>query len=250
MTDRGKALAPGTVVFHPDRGYGVLTMVNLMTGWVSVRFGDELRTLDLSLVSDSLQHADGAAILFRRQAPDFMPHGRLMAMVRVLHERGYERLYLYSWPKPSGMHWRWHLFCGQRDWVHRPLRPGWYGSGSDYMFNPVFGWGDAPGATDVELADAFARADPDGLAHARGRDLAHTRWFAETCELLLPNHAFSLGWDSVARVRRAMPDTVPVMAVRRGVAAYAGEAPDWPPGWVDGWAHHGYFRALRRTTQS
>jgi hypothetical protein len=244
----GKALAPGTVVFHPDRGYGVLTSVNLMTGWVSVRFGDEGRSLDLSLISDSLRHADGEPILFRRGAPDYMPHSRLMDMVRVLHEEGYQRLYLYSWPKASGMHWRWHLFCGQRDWVHRPLRPGWYGSGSDYIFNPVFGWGDAPGATSEELARAFARSDPAGLAHARGRDPAHTEWFRDACGLLVPNYAFSLGWDSHSSRRRYMPESVPVMAVKRGIPPYSGEPLDWPPGWIDGWAHHGYYRALRRTT--
>ena len=110
MNARTKVLASGTVVFHPHRGYGVLTGVNLMTGWVSARFGNENRSLDLSLVSDGLQHADGEPILFRRRAPDYMPHARLMAMVRLLHGEGYQRLYLYSWPKPSGLHWRWHLF--------------------------------------------------------------------------------------------------------------------------------------------
>ena len=55
-----KALAPGTVIFHRHRGYGVITSVNLLTGWVSASFGDEVRTLDLNLSHDELQHADGA----------------------------------------------------------------------------------------------------------------------------------------------------------------------------------------------
>ena len=110
-----KPLAPGTIVFHPARGYGVLTAVNLLTGWVSARFGNEVNTLDLSLSDDGLAYADGTPILFRRTAPDYMPHARLMAMVRALHGAGYERLYLYTWPKPSGLHWRWHLFTGRRD---------------------------------------------------------------------------------------------------------------------------------------
>jgi hypothetical protein len=42
-----------------------------------------------------------------------MPHARLMAVVRELHGAGYQKLYLYSWPKPSGLHWRWHLFTGR-----------------------------------------------------------------------------------------------------------------------------------------
>jgi hypothetical protein len=255
-----KPLAPGTIVFHPARGYGVLVAVNLLTGWVSARFGNEINTLDLSLSDDGLSYADGTPILFRRAAPDYMPHARLMAMVRALHSAGYERLYLYTWPKPSGLHWRWHLFTGRRDrstgfWVQRPLRPGWYGSGSDYNFNPVMGWGDAPGATTDQLVHALASHDPEGLAQALGRDEDHTAWFADVCDALLPDYAYSLGWEHATRNNRlqssgprGMPIHLPVMAVKRGVPRYAGPALPWPPGWSDGWAHHGYTRALRRAS--
>ena len=68
-----KALAPGTVIFHRYRGYGVITAVNLLTGWISARFGNESRTLDLNLSTDEVQFADGEAILFRRAPPDRMP---------------------------------------------------------------------------------------------------------------------------------------------------------------------------------
>ena len=109
-----QVLAPGSVVFHRYRGFGVITTINLLTGWISVRFGDESRTLDLNLSSDEVQHADGTPILFRRTPPERMPHARLMEMVRQLHTAGYQKLYLYTWPKPSGLHWRWHLFTGAR----------------------------------------------------------------------------------------------------------------------------------------
>ena len=89
-----KPIAPGTIIYHRHRGYGVLTAVNLLTGWVAARFGDESRTLDLNLSTDDVQHADGESILFRRAPPERMPHGRLMAMVRELHQAGYERLKL------------------------------------------------------------------------------------------------------------------------------------------------------------
>ena len=72
-----KPLAPGTVIFHRYRGYGVITSVNLLTGWISARFGAEGRTLDLNLSSDQVQHADGEPILFRVQPPARMPHARL-----------------------------------------------------------------------------------------------------------------------------------------------------------------------------
>lgn len=228
-----KPVAPGTVIFHRYRGYGVITAVNLMTGWISARFGDEGRTLDLNLLSDQVQHADGEPILFRRSRPDRMPQARLMAMVRELHRAGYQRLYLYSWPKPSGLHWRWHLFTGPRNWLQRPWREGWYGSGAEYNANPILGWGDAPGATPQELASALARFDPQGLAHALGRDEDHATWFNAACDALLPDHAYSLGWD---RSAGPMPEALPVIAVRDGVRAYKGPALAWPPGWTGLWS--------------
>ncbi|WP_395825325.1 L-asparaginase [Collimonas sp.] len=225
-----KPIAPGTVIFHRYRGYGVITSVNLLTGWVAARFGSEVRTLDMNLSSDELQHADGEPILFRRAPPERMPHARLMALVRELHRAGYQRLYLYNWPKPSGLHWRWHLFCGRRNWMERPWREGWYGSGADYNFNPILGWGDQPGASAAELASALAQFDPPGLAQALGRDEDHSNWFAAICEALLPDYAFSLGWSG-----GTLPQSLPVIAVRSNVAPYSGPPLPWPPGWNGLW---------------
>ena len=230
-----QALAPGTIIFHRHRGYGVITSVNLLTGWIAARFGSEARTLDLNLSTDAVQFADGEAILFRRAPPDRMPHARLMAMVRELHGAGYQKLYLYSWPKPSGLHWRWHLFTGRRDWMQRPWREGWYGSGADYNGNPVMGWGDAPGASTGELVDALARFDPHGLAQALGRDEDHAAWFAATCDALLPGYMYSL--DLPRSPNGFLPEmpAVPVIAVRASLPLYAGAPLSWPPGWAGLW---------------
>ncbi len=230
-----KALAPGTVIFHRHRGYGVITAVNLLTGWIAARFGSEARTLDLNLSTDDVQHADGEPILFRRTPPDRMPHARLMGMVRALHLAGYQKLYLYCWPKPSGLHWRWHLFAGQRNWMQRPWREGWYGSGADYNVNPVMGWGDMPGASTDELIHALARFDPHGLAQALGTDLDHTAWFASVCDALLPGYMYSLDMEkATAEGLQDMPD-VPVIPVRATLPEYAGPAIGWPPGWAGLW---------------
>ncbi len=234
-----KPLAPGTVIFHRYRGYGVITAVNLMTGWISARFGSEGRTLDLNLSCDQVQHADGEPIHFRAAPPDRMPHGRLMAMTRQLHEAGYQRLYLYSWPKPSGLHWRWHLFTGKRHWYQRSWREGWYGSGAEYNLNPVLGWGDSPGDPVPELCSALARFDPHGLAQALGRDEDHTNWFAQVCEALLPNYAYSLGID---RSDGALPVSLPVIALRANVPAYNGPPLPWPPGWASMWSGSRSYR--------
>lgn len=227
-----KTIAPGTVVFHRHRGYGVLTTVNLLTGWVAARFGDEKRTLDLNLSTDEIQHADGTAILFRRDPPERMPQARLMAMVRELHAAGYQKLYLYIWPKASGLHWRWQLFTGTRNWMQRPCREGWYGSGADYIFNPVMGWGDAPGASSTELSQALAQFDPAGLAQALGRDEDHSAWFASVCDALLPDYAYSLGADTADN---PLPLYLPVIGVRQRQPALERQLP-YPPGWERTWS--------------
>lgn len=226
-----KPIAPGTVIFHRHRGYGVIVSVNLLTGWIAARFGSEVHTLDLNLSADEINHADGTPIRFRRDPPERMPHARIMAMVLQLHQAGYQRLYMYSWPKPSGLHWRWHLFAGSRNWLERPWREGWYGSGADYNVNPVLGWGDQPGASTEELVKALALHDPEGLAQARGRDEDHTAWFAQVAQALLPHYAFRLGWDE----HRPMPQHLPVFAVRNHLPPYDGPSLPWPPGWANLW---------------
>ena len=230
-----QTLAPGTVIFHRHRGYGVITSVNLLTGWIAARFGSEARTLDLNLSTDDVQFADGEAILFRRAPPDRMPHARLMAMVRALHQAGYQKLYLYSWPKPSGLHWRWHLFAGQRNWMQRPWREGWYGSGADYNVNPVMGWGDTPGASTESLVHALAKFDPQGLAQALGRDADHTAWFDAVCQALLPGYLYSLDMRRPAHGPLQDMPALPVVAVRANLPPYAGADPGWPPGWAGLW---------------
>ncbi|TFW15623.1 L-asparaginase [Massilia arenosa] len=239
-----KALAPGTVIFHRHRGYGVITAVNLLTGWISARFGTEARALDLNLSSDEVQFGDGEPILFRRAPPDRMPHARLMQMVRQLHRAGYQRLYLYSWPKPSGLHWRWHLFTGQREWLQRSWREGWYGSGADYNFNPVMGWGDSPGATTDELVHTLAKFDPQGLAQALGRDEDHARWFEEVCEALLPGYMYSLDMDPATAGQDA--PALPIVPVRAGMPAYSGPELAWPPGWKGIWRKQHLLPAPKR----
>lgn len=224
-----KTIAPGTIVFHRHRGYGVLIAVNLLTGWVTARFGNEQQGVDLNLSTDLVQYADGEPILFRKQAPDRMPHARLMAMMLELHRAGYQRLYLYSWPRESKIHWNWHLFTGNRSWHQRGWRKGWYGSGSDYIFNPVLGWGDAPGANTRELINALSAFDPEGLASAYGEDEEHTLWFKRICYILLPGYMYSL--EKRRNPDGSFSDILPIYPVNRGVPDYNGPSLPCPPGW-------------------
>lgn len=226
-----QVLAPGSVIFHRYRGFGVIVSLNLLTGWITVRFGSEQKTLDLNLSSDSVQYANGAPILFRRSPPEKMPHARLMRMVSALHEAGYQKLYLYIWPKPSQMHWNWHLFTGTRRWLGRPWREGWYGSGAEYIFNPVMGWGDNPAATTGELIDILAKYDPAGLAQALGIDEDHTAWFRQVCDALLPNYTYSLECQPQA----LLTSHLKVIPVKNGIPPYTGPVLPWPPGWAKLW---------------
>ena len=116
--------------------------------------------------------------------------------------------------------------------MQRPWREGWYGSGAEYNFNPVMGWGDSPGASTDELVHALARFDPQGLARALGRDEDHTRWFAAVCDALLPGYMYSL--DMQPHAGADIPP-VPVVPVRAGLPPYAGVPLDWPPGWKGLW---------------
>jgi len=117
--------------------------------------------------------------------------------------------------------------------MQRSWREGWYGSGADYNFNPIMGWGDAPGESASELASTLARFDPQGLSQALGRDEDHTDWFAMVCDKLLPDYAFSLDWNSQLVVA---PTALPIIPVRRGVPDYTGAEIPLPPGWAGLWA--------------
>ncbi|MEO8408660.1 MAG: hypothetical protein ABI476_09545, partial [Oxalobacteraceae bacterium] len=107
---------------------------------------------------------------------------------------------------------------------------------ADYIFNPVLGWGDAPGASTAELIQALAQFDPEGLSHALGRDADHSAWFAAACDALLPDYAYSFGWEApnaVASVKFAgavAGSALQVMPVRQGLPAYSGVALPLAPG--------------------
>jgi len=50
------------------------------------------------------------------------------------------------------------------------------------------------------------------------------------CDALLPDYAFSLGWGE-----GVMPDSLPVIPVRKNVPEYSGPPLPWPPGWNGMW---------------
>jgi hypothetical protein len=88
------------------------------------------------------------------------------------------------------------------------------------------GWGDAPGASSAELSQALAQFDPAGLAQALGRDEDHSAWFADVCDALLPDYAYSLGADTADN---PLPLYLPVIGAQRQPALER-QLP-YPPGW-------------------
>jgi hypothetical protein len=96
----------------------------------------------------------------------------------------------------------------------------------------------APGATTDELIHALAKFDPEGLAHALGRDEDHTAWFANVCDALLPGYMYSFDMAPMQKNANGglieMPP-VPIVPVRAGLPGYAGPVIEWPPGWAGLW---------------
>jgi hypothetical protein len=107
---------------------------------------------------------------------------RVLRMVSVLHQRGYQRLRIVPGMAPSGMHWRCGIFpaawldtsgleVAREEDYERGAR---YTSGQD---NHYFDWRDAENATAARLADLFAQRFPSLLAEADGDDWAYAGWY-------------------------------------------------------------------------
>lgn len=106
---------------------------------------------------------------------------RVLAVVRALHEDGYQRIRVSTGLSTSGMHWRCLLTTADN------INPdGW--SPNHYYDNAVhyssadgvelFGWKDALDKNPKELAQLFVERFPDIAERGKGRDQAYADWFA------------------------------------------------------------------------
>ncbi len=103
---------------------------------------------------------------------------RLMRMVGVLHERGYESLYLYSGMSGSGGSWRYAIGAMDdsvwpRFWRHALQVFNSMNGGEDPEQIAWAGLDDAP---DV-LADRFVATYPEIAEAARVPNPAHAAWY-------------------------------------------------------------------------
>ncbi len=103
---------------------------------------------------------------------------RLIRMVGLLHDRGYESLYLYCGMSGSGSNWRYAI--GAMDEARWPRRS----RGSLQIFNSMNG-GDDPAqiewasldATPEVLADEFVAAYPEIAEAALAPNPAYVAWY-------------------------------------------------------------------------
>ena len=122
-------------------------------------------------------------------ASDRWPHSdsvlrdalRILSLVRALHEAGYQRIRVHAGLSPSGTHWR--CLITSADNVEKN---GWtikdvfsdvahYSTGGG---DAAFGWEDAGGRTEQELAHMFVDRFPDTAECGAGPDRAYADWFA------------------------------------------------------------------------
>lgn len=109
------------------------------------------------------------------------PIYKVLAMVRVLHERGYQRLRIMPGLSPSGMYWRCTVtHRGNIKADHGAMAKDFnsetahYSSGSDEQY---FDWDDASGNTAEQLAGKFLERFEKIAALGYGEDEDYTLWY-------------------------------------------------------------------------
>lgn len=106
----------------------------------------------------------------------------LLRMVRVLHERGYQRIRIVPGMSPSGTAWRCEITTAAGTRRSHGARNAFtgpsvrYSSGSERRY---FTWDDAETATPEGLADRFIERFSRICEAGRGRDPDYVKWFAE-----------------------------------------------------------------------
>ena len=111
---------------------------------------------------------------------------RIVQMIRELHQRGYESLYLYAGMSPSGLYWRFTI--GIIDQTH--LWPG------DYrLVNTSIGTDHKPewssiDASAIQLADDFEKYFATDLIHAKQSRPDFIAWFSNMSEKIGNNLLF------------------------------------------------------------
>jgi len=117
---------------------------------------------------------------------------KVLLMVRVLHQRGYEQLRISPGMSRSGMHWRCSVTSAMNiksengAWLARYNEElVWFytSANQDAYFNQR----PEPDATPAELADEFVQLFPNISASAKCGDAAYIRWYEEMLRLTEPD---------------------------------------------------------------
>ena len=106
---------------------------------------------------------------------------RVLSLVRALPEAGYLRIRMSSGLSPSGMHWRCSITSVDNMDVDLCIKESTCSLVAGYSSSEEdapFGWKDAGGKSESELARMFVERFPEMAARGKGPDPAYADWFA------------------------------------------------------------------------
>ena len=121
----------------------------------------------------------------------YNPPRRVMEMVAVLLEMGYQKLRFLPFIGPAGA-WRF-MIAVEDPWKRRSSEktvyqsPGWGNQG--------LGWGDEPWDDPQRLATKFLLKFPRIAELGHGYDFEYASWYREALRKTPPGKSFALSWD-------------------------------------------------------
>lgn len=157
------------------------------------------------------------------------PSRRVVLMVGMLHDLGFERVRICPQLSNSGVHWQCWLTASTnvlqshgaeispliameamqtlRNEDTENLPAAFYGSPHDFRY---FGWDDAMDDTPSELAAKFAERFPRIISEGMGKDSAYANWYREMIDASTPNGLPSI-CTSAADIAERLPDELALL---------------------------------------
>lgn len=135
---------------------------------------------------------------------------KLLRLVGVLHQRGYESLYFHSGMSPSGVYWRYHILTNEKELLRDSL------VGDLPKFDWVKNWDD-----NIEIwADDFIKFYQNDLTVARQPNIEYVTWYenilniiGDSGYLILENNYNALAHCSVSS--ESIPIEFPTLAYEK-----------------------------------
>ena len=145
---------------------------------------------------------------------------KVLEMVAVLHQRGYQRLRIEPGMSPSGMYWRCGItHAGNMDPENGAICAN--GCGDEIVHytsaneNRFFGWDDAPVLDLEQLADRILEQHREICELGRGDDPEYVAWY-ELMLMLARKGGLPYAYDDYGDYDDKPPEWVPTMGESNG----------------------------------